>query len=135
MKRYGVLLVVGLLAGLVLPGAAKLLRSRDAEAPAPAIAETSLSLTLRGGRVAPERGAVPKDHRVRLVVVNEGDAPATLALAGYEDALPPHALAPRERWEASFLADRPGADFAWLVDGQPAGMLSVTGSHLVDGHR
>jgi hypothetical protein len=135
MRRYAVLLAITLIAALLLPGAARRLRAR-AEAPAPAaIPEAILTLTLDGARVAPERGAVPKDHRVRLTVTNVGAAPVTLELAGYQDVLPAHDVPAHGRWEASFLADRPGEDFAWLLDGQPAGVLSVTGSHLVEGHR
>ena len=33
------------------------------------------------------------------------------------------------------LADRPGDDFAWIVDGAAVGRLVVQGSHLVEGHR
>ena len=44
-------------------------------------------------------------------------------------------LAPGAGWTGEFLADRPGEDFAWLLDGEPAGRLTVTGSHLVEGHR
>ena len=33
------------------------------------------------------------------------------------------------------FADRPGDDFAWEVNGQVAGKLTVSGSHLVEGHR
>jgi hypothetical protein len=58
-----------------------------------------------------------------------------LALAGYEDRLAIPALSPGATWSGEFIADRPGEDFAWLLDGVPAGRLAVTGSHLVEGHR
>jgi hypothetical protein len=68
-------------------------------------------------------------------VEHRGAATARLTLAGYEDRLDIPALAPGAGWTGQFLADRPGEDFAWLLDGQPAGRLTVTGSHLVEGHR
>jgi hypothetical protein len=58
-----------------------------------------------------------------------------VALAGYEELLPPRRIAPGETWSAEFVSSRPGDDFAWLVDGRPAGRLRVTGSHLEEGHR
>ena len=36
---------------------------------------------------------------------------------------------------AEFTADRPGDDFAWIVNGIPAARLTVSGSHLIEGHR
>ena len=102
--------------------------------PAAAPVET-LSIEVRGGSVAPEDARVPKDHRVRLTVRNRGSAPARVALFGYQDRLSIPVLAPGGAWSGEFLADRPGDDFAWMIDDKPAGRLSVTGSHLVEGHR
>jgi hypothetical protein len=66
-------------------------------------------------------------------VTNRGSKVRTLSLASYEEhvhlAVPPGKLA-----SVAFRADHPGSDFAWLVDGEPAGMLAVSGSHLVEGH-
>ena len=60
---------------------------------------------------------------------------ARLALHGYQDKLMIGWIEPDSTWRGEFLADRPGEDFAWMLEGEPAGKLSVTGSHLVDGHR
>jgi hypothetical protein len=58
-----------------------------------------------------------------------------VVLSGYEDRVTLAALAPGARWTATLVADLPGDDFTWLVDGAPTGRFVVTGSHLVDGHR
>ncbi|MEP7029293.1 MAG: hypothetical protein ABI960_11920, partial [Candidatus Eisenbacteria bacterium] len=79
--------------------------------------------------------SVPANHRVLLTLVNRGSHPVVVQLAGYEDRITPGPLAPDSAWSGSFLADRPGEAFAWLVDGEPRGRLAVTGSHLVEGHR
>ncbi len=95
----------------------------------------SISLEIRDGAVTPDQISVAKDRRIRLMVRNLGRAAARFALAGYEDRVSPGVIAPGGSWSADFLADRPGEDFAWLIDGQPTGRFRVTGSHLVEGHR
>jgi len=94
-----------------------------------------LAIAIRAGQVSPAATSVPKGSRVRLRVEHRGAATARLALAGYEDRLDIPPLEPGAVWTAEFLADRPGEDFAWLLDGEPVGRLTVTGSHLVEGHR
>jgi hypothetical protein len=59
----------------------------------------------------------------------------TLRLAGYQDRVSLDSLAAGETRVVEFLADRPGEDFTWLIDGRPSGWFLVTGSHLVGGHR
>jgi hypothetical protein len=88
-----------------------------------------------GGRVQPPVTSVPKDHRVRLTVRNHDAKVAVLSLSGYEDRVRIPPLHPREHWTGEFLADRPGEDFAWVLNGEPAGRLAVTGQHLMEGHR
>ena len=135
-RRWLLLLALVPAAALVL---GVLARRPHTEAPRPqsvtAASEIDLSLTLDAGRVEPGHAAVPEGQRVRLVVRNAGDDTSNLRLAGYEDRVQVTALAPGETRRLSFLADRPGDDFAWLVQGRPAGRLSVTGSHLIEGHR
>jgi hypothetical protein len=104
----------------------------EAGAPAPV---TALALDLRDGMLEPPATRAPKDHRVRLTVTNRGTTPGRLALAGYEDRLVIPEIVPGASWTGEFVADRPGDDFAWMVDGAPAGRFAVTGSHLVEGHR
>jgi hypothetical protein len=112
-------------------------RPHDTPRAQPAFAAPVVELTLGilEGRMTPAVASVAKGSRVRLRVDYRGERPASLALAGYEDRLAIPALAPGAVWTGEFLADRPGEDFAWLLDGEPAGRLTVTGSHLVDGHR
>lgn len=136
MKRYAALLGMALAAALELGIVARLpSRAARPQAIATPRAEVALTLVIADDRISPAASAVPKDHRVRLEMSNQGTRATTIALAGYEERLPSHTLAPGETWRATFLADLPGEDFAWLVDGRPAGRLSVTGSHLIEGHR
>ena len=94
-----------------------------------------LTLGIEDGRISPAAASVAKGSRVRLRVDYRGDHPARLELAGYEGALSIPTLSPGTVWIGEFLAERPGEDFAWLLDGEPRGRLAVTGSHLVEGHR
>lgn len=123
-------LALGVLAGLArrIPQPMSPLPSRLATHP-----EQQLALTVTPGHVTPTEYAVPVGTRVRLAVLGAGRDTVQFALMGYEDhvalALPPGATRTLE-----FDADRPGEDFAWLVNGTPAGRFRVTGSHLVTGH-
>ena len=102
-------------------------------APLPPRIELAIGVSDR--LVSPAITAVPRGSQVRLRVDYRGTRPGHLALSGYEDRLRIPELSPGTVWRGEFLADRPGEDFAWLLDGEPAGRLSVTGSHLVEGHR
>ena len=127
------LVVVALAVGLTLLG-----RPRHAETPVRAVAPAPvvvLELAIEGDRMAPAISSVPKDARVRLRVRVRGARAVRLSLAGYEDRLGIPELVPGSSWTGEFFADRPGDDFAWLIDGVPAGRLAVTGSHLIEGHR
>lgn len=135
MKRYLTLFAISLAIAVALAIVARNPRSRPATPVALAVPEAALELAIEHGAIVPSRAAVPKEHRVRLAVENRDDETATLSLAGYEDRLAPRAIAPGARWDTTFVADRPGEGFAWLVDGKLAGQLTVSGSHLVEGHR
>ncbi len=135
-RAYLALLAITAAASLGLALLARLPRGAAERAPAPAEAPSvALALDVEGGSLAPALSTVPKDHRVRLEVRNRGGEAVGIALAGYEDRVSAPSVAPGETLRVEFLADRPGEDFAWLVDGKPCGRLAVTGSHLVDGHR
>jgi cupredoxin-like protein len=110
-------------------------RGTPAPAATAAGAPVSLVLEVRDGEVSPARLAVPKSSRVSLSVVNRGSAAVRFALAGYEDRVSAAAVAPGSTWRCEFVADRPGEDLAWLVDGRPAATLAVSGSHLEEGRR
>ena len=136
MKRPYLLLLAGT---LVLAFALTMLgRPRPAATPPPTTTVapvTEVTIVIAGGHLSPAASGAPKGHIVRLRVEHRGEATARLALAGYEDRLEIPPLAPGTVWTGEFLADRPGDDFAWLLDDRPAGRFAVTGSHLVEGHR
>ena len=134
MNRYLALLLGAVAIGGLISTFARAPRHAATTVAVPGAEATAVELEVRGGAVTPASLAVPKDHRVMLTVVNRGDRPARLALAGYQDRFS-IALAPGATWRGAFLADRPGEDFAWLLDGTPVGRVAVTGSHLVEGHR
>ena len=111
-------------------------RGRSGASPASAAAPAQdLTLIVRGGTIEPTLVAVPKGTRVRVRIENRQVHIARVALSGYEDRLPVPALAGGAEWSGEFLADRPGEDFAWVLEGRPVARLAVTGSHLEEGHR
>ena len=87
------------------------------------------------GGMTPPSVRVEKDQRVVASLTNTGSRQVRVELPGYEDRVAAATIEPGATWKAEFLADRPGEDFAWMVDGKPAGRLIVTGSHLIEGHR
>jgi hypothetical protein len=130
------LAVLGLAVALALAG--RMPRgtgSRDRKAPAPEAPVAAVSIEIKNGAIDPATVSVPKDNRVRLTVVNHDVKTAQVTLSGYEDRIEIPPLRPRDHWTGMFLADRPGADFAWVLNGVPTGRFAVTGSHLEDGHR
>jgi hypothetical protein len=136
MRRYVVLLAIAALLSLVAVHAGRTWSPRGpriAAAPTPDSIVVALTLTEAG--VSPELVTVRKDHRVVLTVTNHRRQATGLSLQGYQDVLAPGILAPGATWRGSFLADRPGEDFRWMVEGEPAGRFVVVGSHLVEGHR
>ena len=131
-----------LLLGLVVLGALSLgvVLRLPHRSPAPHVAVApdpgvELTLTIEDGRISPATSAVPKDRRVLLAITNRGKRDVDLKLAGYEDRLSIGTVAAGDTWSGEFVADLPGAEFTWLVNGEPAGLFAVTGSHLVEGHR
>jgi hypothetical protein len=137
MKRYGIVLAAALALALALGIVARIPRhpgeaTAGAAAPLPT---ASLRVAFADGAANPATASVPANHRVRLTLVNAGTSAITPALAGYEDRVTPGTLAPGGTWSGEFVSDRPGEAFAWLLDGEPVGRLSVSGSHLVEGHR
>jgi len=138
MKRsYLALLggVVVLAVALSVLGRSPRRRTAAVETTAPAGPVVEVTLVLRGGTMTPETVSVEKGSRLILTVTNTGRTPAVLTLPGYDDRLPAIALEPGGSWRGEIEADRPGDDFAWTLDGEPAGRFIVAGSHLVEGHR
>ena len=136
MKRYAVVLFAALAAALVLGTIARGPRGHATPVTSePAATSETLRVAFAGGVARPEVASVPLGRRVTATLVNEGDRPIAAALAGYEDRFALAPIAPGGSRTVTFLADRPGEAFAWLVDGEPCGRLAVTGSHLEEGHR
>ena len=136
MKRYLGLLAAAFGVGLVLMLVARTLRvPAPVEVRAPEVPHVELALTLTKDGITPANATVPKDHRVRLTIVNRRRDRVGLSLHGYQDRLMIGWIDPDSTWRGEFLADRPGEGFAWMLEGEPVGKLAVEGSHLVDGHR
>lgn len=136
MKRLIGLFVLAAAAALLFAGPVRRFGARPAPAPeARVMPRASLTLFLGKDGVEPTRSEVPKDHRVSLAIANHSGRAAKVVLAGYEGRLTIGTLEDGATWMGSFTSELPGDDFVWLVDGKPAGRLSVTGSHLTEGHR
>ena len=133
-RSYRILLlaVIGLALALAVWGRRP---STPAAPPDSAAAEIAVAIDVRyaAGRVSD--ATAPAGARVRLTLHNDDTASVTVRLAGYDDRWTPPALAPGATWTTTFLADRPGDDFAWMVGDVPVGRFRVSGSHLVEGHR
>ena len=137
MKRawnlLGALVVAGALALAVAARLPRPAAAPPAAEPLPPLDVATLEVS--GGQVLPARTAGVLGHRLAITVLNRGGSPARLALSGYEHAFAPRVLAPGESRTDTLLLDLPGEDFAWMLDGVPAGQLLVAGSHLAEGHR
>lgn len=111
-------------------------RGPEPEAAAPARPVARARVELTPGGMNPYRLSVPKDHELHLVVqVAPEAAEGVFAITGYEHRVGPVHLGPGLSRELVFTTDRPGDDFAFLLNGELVGRLEVTGSHLVEGHR
>lgn len=127
--------VVALALALTLLGRAPLRNVEVSDtplAPAPAV---EAALEIRSGMISPSVVSVSKGDRIALIVTNADRSRAELTLLGYEDHISGIAIESGASWKGELFADRPGDDFAWVVNGRPAGRLAVSGSHLVEGHR
>lgn len=135
MRRYLVLLAVALAAGVLLAIAGRLPRNRDHTAlvatPRPG---ANVDLVVADSGMQPVQASVAGGTLVHLSLENRTARAVIVTLGGYEDRLSIGAVAPYGRWSGRFVADRPGEDFTWSVNGAPAGRFSVTGSHLIEGH-
>ena len=136
MKRYLILFIGVVLAGTILIAISRQVRVGSPRTAAAELEVVEVGITITSGhRIEPELISVPKDARVRLTVVNRDRLAASLTLMGYQDRFAAAYVEPDSSWQGEFLADRPGDDFAWMLEGAPVGRLRVTGSHLVEGHR
>jgi len=136
MRRYGMLLAVLVALGALLARVGTHRAAAVAAGAAPhAVATVHLPVRIESAGLTPARASVAAGTHVELSIENATPRTVRVALSGYEDRVTLAALAPGGRWTATLVADRPGDDFAWLVDGAPTGRFVVTGSHLVDGDR
>jgi hypothetical protein len=136
VKRYALLFALALAFAIALSAFGRRgTTARHAAAVPRDTAAVALMLVLRDGALSPASATVPKDHLVRLEILNAGDSTTSLRLAGYEDRVALDTLGPGQTRQVEFLADRPGADFTWIVRGNPTGRLVVAGSHLEGDHR
>ncbi len=137
MSRYARLAAIVLVLGALLAVVGRMTRHHAAPAAGAPVARAEVTLDLRidSGGLTPRRAAVPSGARVAVGITNDRPRAVTVVLAGYEDRLLIGSLPAGGHWAGTFIADRPGDDFAWTVSGEPAGVLSVAGSHLVEGHR
>ena len=135
MNRWSAL---GLGVGVVALGLALASRSpRSVPEGVPAILVQTDTVTFRvaDAGVEPAMATVAKDHRVLLTIVNTSARAVAPQLPGYDDRVVIPPLAAGAAWSGEFTADRPGADFALWIDGEPVARLTVAGSPLVEGHR
>ena len=137
MKRYLMLFVGAVVVGFILLAVGRRIPagpSGGEHAPRGPVVEVAITVT-PDSHIEPDAISVPKDARVRLSVTNRHRLAVSLALMGYQDRFGVPYVAPDSTWRGEFVADRPGDDFAWVLEGAPVGRLRVTGSHLVEGHR
>ena len=136
MRRYAVVVVLGMLGVVVASMLSRMPLRHDVapEAPLPVAART-VAVDIYPDRVATVPTMLPVGSTVALTVRNHRLSPVQLALSGYEDRVNAATLAPDTTWRVTFLADRPGEQFAWLVNREPQWRFDVQGNHLVKGHR
>lgn len=133
------LLAAGVGVGIAALLVVVLLGREPAETAAPVeppLPEFTARLELGPDGFDPPKVRVPKDHRVRLLVLAGPEAPEGLLIVdGYGDRVAPTDIGPGVSREIAFVSALPGDDFALRVGDRILGRLEVTGSHLEEGHR
>ena len=136
MRRYAIVLALAVFGVLVVSYLLRAPAVTRARALAPAPREAlALQVDVYDDHLSTAPESLPLGDAVEFTVRNHTAVPLRLALAGYEDRVSVTALAPGAAWRGTFLADRPGEQFAWLVNGEAQGRLDIRGPHLVEGHR
>ena len=133
-RRYLILFLVVLATAIALQRIGQARRPPSVPA-APAPATLRVSVELGAGSAISHPASVSLGERLALTLVNRSGRRVRVSLSGYEDRFTIPALAADSTWQGTLVADRPGEQLAWLVDGMPAGRFDVTGSHLIEGHR
>lgn len=136
MSRAWVALATLVAIAAIAAGLAPRRPHEAANVPAPRATRpaATLMVTIRDGVITPDAVAAPVGAHVTVVAQNAESRALTLSLMGYEDQVK-LALDAGTTGQVAFDADRPGEDFAWIVDGRPVGRVRIVGSHLVEGHR
>lgn len=130
-------LAIAVLAGAIaLAAFARAPKQEPRPAPSsPLVFGAALHIEIVRGGVRPERTEVMKGSTVLVAVANRDARLHSFSLAGYEDRFASNSIGAGDSTVLRFFADRPGEDFAWIVDGRPAGRFAVRGSHLEEGRR
>ena len=134
-RRYWILFVAAIAATTLASMLARNRSERPEQAaivPAPARA---VAVEIHDDGVIANPASVAVGERLALTIVNCTSRAVRLELSGYEGRLDIAALAPESTWRGDLIADRPGEQLAWLVDGTPRGRFDVSGSHLQEVHR
>ncbi len=135
-RRYGWVLIAALAGAVLVSVLLRMPRPVTATAPAPAAAQSvEFGLTVFDGRIEATADSIEAGSAVTLSITNHANTSQHVRLTGYEDRVDTGEIAPGATWRGNFIADRPGEQFAWLVNDQPMGRLDIKGSHLVEGHR
>ena len=135
MRKYAVLMLMTLVVGFLLARSGGSTRhSTQPLSRAISEPETTLTLAIDETGLTPAASVVSNGTRVHLEIIGRGRRAVRMSLSGYQDRVA-LAIAPGETARVVFTTDRPGQDFAWLMDSVPVGRVEVTGSHLVEGHR
>jgi hypothetical protein len=135
-RAYLVLVLASLAAAASLAALARVTHPpRDTTAAAPVHHGIGLVLKVENGLTDPPVSTVRKDWMVLLEVVNRDRVRIRVSLTGYEERVSSGPIAPDSTWHVQFVADRPGDEFEWQVNGHPAGRFIVMGSHLDEGRR
>ena len=135
-RRYGWVLIAALAGAVLVSVLLRLPRPVATTAPTPVAAHgVDFGLTVFNGWIEATTDSIEAGSAVTLSITNHASTPQRVRLAGYEDRVDTGEVLPGATWRGVFIADRPGEQFAWLVNDQPMGRLDIRGSHLVEGHR
>ena len=136
MARYRWILVFAVLGALAVSILLRMPQRAVARTAAPAQVDTlAVAVDVFADHVETQPQTFAVGRTVALTVTNHRAAPLRFALTGYQDCVPAAAIAPNAPAHITFIANRPGDQFAWLIDGSPMGRLDIRGSHLVEGHQ
>jgi len=136
MGRYSWMLGFAVLGALSVSLLLRMPQRAVAHAAAPQTVDTlAVTVDVFADHVDTRPAVFAVGRTVALTVASHRATPVRFALSGYQDRVAAAALAPGRSVHFTFIASRPGDQFAWLIDGAPLGRLDIRGSHLVEGHQ